>query len=580
MSIGFKSSERFKTSAESSVDSTFRLAIVGCGPRGMYCLERLTHAIEQQKLSGPVQIDIYEPAAYPGAGMVYDPRQPEHLRMNFTSRQIDTRHPDQRNHPVSSHNVISMSFLEWAKRNRPQWSEPEGYAPRAVVGEYLHDCFQQVLKRLRPLATVNLYPTKVVDIEHADNRWILSTAEDDTAYDEVVLAVGHEGWRSAESYRIGDVIADIPCVFPTETRLSADAVPADSVVAVRGFGLTWIDAALSLTEGRGGKFTEIDGRWSYQRSGREPKAIVPFSRSGRPMLPKSADIHQPQLAPIWNRYTKQLRILASTAKLTRTSEDENEKPNFRSDAWPIIINAATDALHKLRPEVERFNVRQWFRDWSRWRVVDKEVIAQLRHSYDVATGRKPVDEAWALGLAWRQLYPALVELVSQGGLAAESVDGFQRIATEMERIAFGPPAENIGRILAIYDAGLIDLRFLADGTPNRDADGCKTLQCGHRAIEVDRIIDATIPGPHQNEQGGILDRLSSDAFVHHNNTGLCVNDSGRLVQRNRKALLGIAVFGRVTEGSVLGNDTLSRTLHTHLDRWTESLVRSRSRTAA
>ncbi|EMI18369.1 hypothetical protein RMSM_04700 [Rhodopirellula maiorica SM1] len=562
------------------MDTTFRLAIVGCGPRGMYCLERLAHAIEQRKLSGPIQIDIYEPAAYPGAGVVYDPRQPAHLRMNFANHQIDARHPDQRNHPVSSHNLISMSFLEWTKRNRPQWSEPEGYAPRAIVGEYLHDCFQQILKRLRTQATVKLHPAKVVDVEYADDCWILSTAEDDATYDEVVLAVGHEGWRSAESYRIGDMIADIPCVFPTETRLSTDAVPAESVVAIRGFGLTWIDAALSLTEGRGGQFTERDGRWTYQCSGREPKGIVPFSRSGRPMLPKATDIHEERLAPIWNRYRKQLRILASTAKLTRTSDDEGDKPHFRGDAWPIIINAATDALHKLRPDVERFNVRQWFRDWSRWRVVDKEVIAQLRHSYDVATGRKPVDEAWALGLAWRQLYPALVELVSQGGLASESVEGFQRIATEMERISFGPPAENIGRILAIYDAGLLDLRFLADATPIRDVDGRKTLQCGHRVMEVDRIVDATIPGPHQNEQGGILDRLASDAFVHHNSTGLCVNDSGRLVQRNGNALPGIAVFGRVTEGSVLGNDTLSRTLHTHLDRWTQSLVKTRSRTAA
>ena len=578
MSIGLKTQNPRSTSAQTEPETVFRVAIVGCGPRGMYCLERITHAIEQQKINGPVQIDIYEPSAFPGAGVVYDPRQPEHLRMNFANQQIDTRHPNLRREDPCNRNLISMSFLQWAAANRPEWSDPTGYAPRGVVGEYLHDCFQRIMARLQKVATVNLHPTKVTDIENAQDRWILSTADNDASYDEVVLTVGHEGWRSSESYRIGDVIADIPCIFPTQSQLSTTAVPSDSVVAIRGFGLTWIDAALSLTEGRGGKFTEADGRWHYQCSGNEPKRMLPFSRSGRPMLAKSLVTHEQKLKPIWAKFSKQLRILASTAKLTRTSDDDNDKPHFRADAWPIIINAATTALHTLRPEVERFNVQQWFRDWSRWRIVDREVVAQLRHSYDVATGRKPVDEAWALGLAWRQLYPALVELVSQEGLVSSSVDGFQRIATEMERIAFGPPAENVGRILALYEAGLIDLRFLADAMPTRDASGNKTLACGKRIVEVDRIIDATIPGPHQNEQGGILDRLASDTFVHHDRAGLHVNESGRLVQRNGDELPGIAIFGRVTEGSVLGNDTLSRTLHAHLDRWTANLIHTRKRT--
>ena len=36
---------------------------------------------------------------------------------------------------------------------------------------------------------------------------------------------------------------------------------------------------------------------------------------------------------------------------------------------------------------------------------------------------------------------------------------------------------------------------------------------------------------------------------------------------------GLSAIGRPTEDSVIGNDTLSRTLHPHADRWAGSVVR-------
>jgi hypothetical protein len=55
-------------------------------------------------------------------------------------------------------------------------------------------------------------------------------------------------------------------------------------------GLTLVDAALSLTEGRGGRFVrkEVSRRLAYRPSGDEPVNIDPFSRRGLPMLPRGA----------------------------------------------------------------------------------------------------------------------------------------------------------------------------------------------------------------------------------------------------------------------------------------------------
>ena len=43
-----------------------------------------------------MQIDVFEPHPVPGAGPIYDPAQPEYLRMNFAAGQIDMWWPESR----------------------------------------------------------------------------------------------------------------------------------------------------------------------------------------------------------------------------------------------------------------------------------------------------------------------------------------------------------------------------------------------------------------------------------------------------------------------------------------------------
>jgi uncharacterized NAD(P)/FAD-binding protein YdhS len=66
-----------------------RVAIVGLGPKGLYALERLLdHARDLGPAAG-LEIDVFEPHPVPGAGPVYDPRQPEYLLMNFAAGHVD-----------------------------------------------------------------------------------------------------------------------------------------------------------------------------------------------------------------------------------------------------------------------------------------------------------------------------------------------------------------------------------------------------------------------------------------------------------------------------------------------------------
>ena len=91
MSIGTRiESPQWK--AENQTPISWRVSIVGCGPRGLYCLERILHLLQTTESKAKVIVDVFEPARFPGAGFIYDPNQPHHLRMNFANKYIDARH--------------------------------------------------------------------------------------------------------------------------------------------------------------------------------------------------------------------------------------------------------------------------------------------------------------------------------------------------------------------------------------------------------------------------------------------------------------------------------------------------------
>ncbi len=107
---------------------------MGCGPKGLYALERL--AASSEGLERRISVHVYEPHPTPGAGPVYDPGQPEYLRMNFSADLVDMW-------PAREHDPARPGFSEW--RLGIQGASDEAYPPRALVGRYLADGFRRVV---------------------------------------------------------------------------------------------------------------------------------------------------------------------------------------------------------------------------------------------------------------------------------------------------------------------------------------------------------------------------------------------------------------------------------------------------
>lgn len=548
-------------SASDSEDSGHRIAIIGGGPRGLYCLQALVDQLLLHRSSRAsaqnFQIDVFEPCEYPGAGNVYDPRQPAYLRMNFSARHIDawSRDLDLPSHATA----LRLNLCQWLQQmGRTEFSE-HSFIPRALTGQYLHHCFRLVQQLAETVATVSIHRESVKTLTPQQDGWLIVTPSRSFQADQVALTVGHEGWRPpAEA---DDTVNWIPA-FPAAENLHTDQIPPGSTVVMRGFGLTAIDAILTLTEGRGGRFRQRGHRWSYRRSGDEPKCVIPFSRTGRPMLAKpdeSLFVPPDSLSEIWQHGRERIGSVRSPVT----------QHTLLRVVWPMILDAARGALACVRTDAvvraDNAVIDRWFQLWTSSSMQANESLESLRYSYQVATATAPAGIAWALGAAWRGLYPALVRLVSHGGLVESAWPQFRSIACEMERLAFGPPAENVGRLLALVDAGLVELNQLG-----RSGAG---IESG--ASPETRYVDAVLPSPHQQRAGGPVSKLIQAGWIERlpGADGVHVDAHGRPVLSGDSAPSGLAIFGRVTEGCVLGNDTLSRRLHKHPVRWAASLVR-------
>lgn len=544
----------------------FRIAIIGCGPRGLYCLERLTRRLQQLQERQRVSVTIYEPAEFPGAGVVYHPGQPDYLRMNFAARYIDAwlPAPDRRDE--------DRCLLDWMRHRNLTNADMESYVPRATVGAYLHDCFCRVrtrLSRLPCIQNVTVVPESVTDIQPGPSGvWQIRTLQGGTSADEVLLTVGHEGWREATTSTAEQT--QYTPVFPTEVNLSPQRLVRGATVSIRGFGLTAIDAILALTEGRGGTFFRDGVTWRYERSGREPECIWPSSRTGRPMLakPLESQMELPSnVTDLWEQGCDGIRQVQGIIS----------PKQWHDVIWQTICQTASDVLMSLpqnrdksspSTSISADSVDKWFQAWCDRPFSAPESLDAMTRSYEVATGQRPPDIPWALGETWRKLYPGLVDVISHGGLSDDGWAVFQPIASELERIAFGPPAENLGRILTLIRDGLVKLGYLTSGelTPG-------TLLNGTRR-PVDYCIDAVLPSARDQSREGPLAKLIDRGMLSrlYGRLGVHVDQSGRPVVNGRIVQNGLAVIGRPAEGCIIGNDTLSRQLHPHPEHWASSVV--------
>lgn len=568
----------------STAEEPLRLLVVGAGAKALFALEELAARLADSAhsaLAPLLEITVVDPAEHLGTGAAYHPSQPHHLRLNVGSGILDA--------PVTG---AVPSFPDWALTTHPELAE-EPYPPRAVVGEYLQLRWRRMREALAPWATLQHHGGHALAVHRDGERWLVEVAGSQRALDsadhvpadevpvrevladEVLLTTGHASrhagalapaWTSPLPLR--------PSVLPVQAMLSPQQVPPGSRVAMRGGALTFVDAALTLTLGRGAGFLPDSAGTTdliHHRSPEEPAVILPTTRHGLLL-----DAKPPPGAP--------LPAAAERARTHGARRLESAGPLAPQQVLDLVIDIAADMLAgdgAPSPEHRRAVAHTLATGAEPdLRPGPGRAERALRRSVAVAEGSRTGGPAWALGRTWVLLYPQFTAALRGSDVDRAAWSRFLASEQVLERFAFGPPLDVARMLIAMIDSGALDLSWVDTGT-SIAADGVHGIPGG--AADPDVVVDAVVAPPGLV---GVTDPLAEHLLegglvtVRPGRRGAVVEPDGTALTAAEQRAEGLALLGRATEDHVIGHDTLNRHLHTETAHWAARLARRAARSKA
>ena len=594
-----------------------KVAIIGGGPKGIYGFERLTAWLKICPPLERTEIHIFNRSDSFGAGENYATGQPSWLLMNNPAGEINMW-AEGIPPPVVPQ---PLSLTKWIIHTEGIKVSNNDYTTRAMTGRYLSHGFKLIASNLPENVYGKYIVGEVIDIQDESGKYSLTLKaegyEKTDRYDHILLATGHPNQRETkEALRFQSFAGEhekagfIPFVYPAETMFSD--VPPNSSVGIKGMGLTFVDAVLALTEGKGGRFERDDNTEElfYISSEKEPKVIYPFSRSGLPMIPRIS-------VPIENNDL----LFFNRAALQRF--EPGKKLNFEEQIWPLLKQDMIYAYYDIAmknsgyPEglficndfddVKRF-VAEYHKKYPSEIPFDAQTFLdplqeleihkdRSNHQYIEALYNEYLHEARkgelrsplaAVSAVWRKASSLFCELYSFGGLTPESQRYFDcEMRGKLNRITYGPPVKSAEKIYALLKAGI--LNFDAAKNPDLVLDkksGSFILKSGKDCSQypVQYLVDARIPKVSLADDPGPLfrnmlnrglitifeNRFGEEAY----RTGAVnITREGFVIDKNGNVNRGIAVTGTPTEGITFDNDTLSRDRNNFVDSWAESISR-------
>ncbi|MEA2666832.1 MAG: hypothetical protein QOI11_3776 [Candidatus Eremiobacteraeota bacterium] len=528
-----------------------RIAVIGSGPRGLSVVERMGARLAAEPPRRPVEIHLID-AVEVGCGRVWRTDQPDWFLMNTVCGEVSAFSGIPDGGPARA--GAGPSLVQYWASVDPRCPGPNGYAPRALHGRYMHFVLEAVERGLPPGATLHRVRAAVETLERAGDGYVLALSNGTRLHaDRVILVTGHARQeQTGELAALAEFAAPRPHLRYIDGDSAADmpldAIPAGSAVGILGLGLSFYDVMAALTLGRGGTFAEKPGGGLvYRPSGREP-LLVAGSRSGMPLPARGRNQKEPLYAytpvmftPDRVRKNRPGRIdfkhdavpwlLAEVNLVYYATELRNRRgADAAAEFTAAVARAAEGGVPDVSALAAHFGVDLPPVDLDRIArpftglafddpaAFERALVGELRRDLEHAEHGN-VDSPLKAALdVLRDTRWVIRNLVDFSGLTPESHER-DFIGWYNPRSAFlaaGPPRIRLWQTLALIEAGVLRVvgpraRFAGDERLDRFV--VSSPQVAGSEVPVETVIDARIPSPDVLREAAPLTRKLYDAGV-------------------------------------------------------------------
>ena len=551
------------------MENTFDLAIVGFGPRGLFAVEQYIEKLAVLQTPRLPKIVIFEQDNLWGTGKAWDVNQTNVNWINIADRALSS-FPSRK--PFSLQYIdfpLFPDYLSWLAQtmNHKVSDVKDTFHPRKVMGSYLSQRAHSLLERLQSLELIQCVEERVVTINSSGPFFeIKTTAQGTYRSSKTLLTIGHLKTKiSSQNKEFATHAAETDAHFSTHSysKEAKRIYSKAKSLAIKGLGLSMIDIVRMVTQHYKGNFENQNGSIFLNYKSKEVHPImVPFSLDGLPSVPKPLGKHiDDQFAIDKKRQTTLIKKLKHDVAAEKSIEiDQILQPIAREIGVIYLEQNKLFDQGKISIDFLTTLIVNWLKDPStaspHFLDPNLPITDYITDTCKMAMGESPASLDYTIGQTWRQLQTYLYDIYSFK-IAPATMAQLIKVDEQTKRYSYGPPVESMLQILALENAGILNLKYVSDPEIELVEEGFQ-LKNDNSKITATAMIDAIIPAANLEE----IDDPLVEHLVRNNlaeqvceNLGIRVDlDHTHLIDGKR--IEGLYSMGRIIKGNIIGVDAI------------------------
>jgi len=564
-----------------------KVGIIGIGPRGGYSFEKLILELVKRNSLYNIHFSLFEATGDFGNGQVYNLHQNSSNWINITERILKLEQRE----AIDTNNLKIVSFPSyhnWTNKGFNTLSNDtiDTYPPRAKIGNYLSQRFQSLAKPLIQSNIVALHKEEVkkVKLLNNDKIKIITNTNVYKEFDEVLLTIGHQYTELSQQILEWDKFASdkenlnlFKSPYPTSNYLYHKNLNNESIIGIRGFGLAMIDVVRAIA-GKFGTFKILDEKTqasTYKMEEEIASKFVAFSLDGLPPVPKPLNAQIDK----WFKPSEGSILKFENQIGNKQIQEEAQSPQFLIKAFaPVAADIYLQLPYAINPQnLSKAAIEKLIIKWLEDQKNEHELIIPRKQSakksmesfVEMANGKLAISLDYCIGQVWRYCQPSIYKQLSFNACSDSVFAEIIALDESTKRYSYGPPVESIQQLLALVDAGVLNLDMVNNPNIELTKEGWRFLVSG-KSITATIMIDSVLDSPDiKSVRSPIVKNMLVDDLIKivHDNLGVKTDEYGYLISKNIDKKIPIALLGRLAKGTIIGVDAILECFGSRPQQW-------------